>query len=286
MSNVPPTDRWNVLFFGMPCAFSSPILASLDRPDVRLVGVVSPLRGNADVPFRVMKGLKTPRSLPVGAVRRTLHAPRWLARDIKDPQLAESLANLQPDLIVVACYPQLLPASITSLARIAAINIHPSLLPRHRGPDPLFWAFRCGDTTAGVTVHLLSEQFDTGDILAQRATAIAPGESLSALEQRLASIGALEVGALITVLPTFPLPEPQDAALAGSESWPTERDLVIDPAWTVARARDFVAGVARSHGPLLYEEPQGAVIRVTGLGAGGRGHEIACADGVLSVLAT
>jgi methionyl-tRNA formyltransferase len=266
----------------MPCAFSSPVLAALVRPDVELVGVVTPQTAPDPEPYRLIRGLRSRATIMLSARAGHFEAPRYLVRDIANPRLHAELAALAPDLIIVACYPRLIPQPIRDAARIAALNIHPSLLPRHRGPDPLFWTFHAGDNISGITIHHLSGRFDAGDILLQDTTSIHADESLSDLEQRLARLAANQVGRLISGLPSLPLPRPQNPALATSEPLPTESDRTIDATWSITRARRFIAGVAGSHGPLFWQD-DGKSKAVSGLAEPRSGQELALADGVLNV---
>jgi methionyl-tRNA formyltransferase len=266
----------------MPCAFSSPILAALARPDVELVGVVTPQAAPDAEPFRLIRGLRSRATITLSGQGSHFAAPRYLVRDIANPHLHAELAALEPDLIIVACYPRLIPPPITDAARIAALNIHPSLLPRHRGPDPLFWTFHAGDDVSGITIHHLSGRFDAGDILLQEATNIHADESLPDLEQRLARLAAQQVVRLISGLPSLPLPRSQDSARATTEPWPTESDRTIDATWSVRLARRFIAGVASSHGPLFWQD-NGKSEAVSGLAEPRSGQELALADGVLNV---
>jgi methionyl-tRNA formyltransferase len=266
----------------MPCAFSSPILAALARPDVELVGVVTPQAAPDAEPFRLIRGLRSRSTITLSGQGSHFAAPRYLVRDIANPHLHAELAALEPDLIIVACYPRLIPPPITDAARIAALNIHPSLLPRHRGPDPLFWTFHAGDDVSGITIHHLSGRFDAGDILLQEATNIHADESLPDLEQRLARLAAQQVVRLISGLPSLPLPRSQDSARATTEPWPTESDRTIDATWSVRRARRFIAGVASRHGPLFWQD-NGKSEAVSGLAEPRSGEEIALADGILNV---
>jgi methionyl-tRNA formyltransferase len=82
--------------------------------------------------------------------------------------LARALAGYRPDLMVCNGFPWKLPAEVLGVPRLGVLNVHPSLLPRHRGPMPIHWAVRHGDPEAGVTVHWMDESFDTGRILVQR----------------------------------------------------------------------------------------------------------------------
>ena len=91
------------------------------------------------------------------------------------------LSPLQPDVIVVAAYGQILPKAVLSLPRLGCINIHASLLPRHRGAAPIQAAILEGDNETGITIMQMDEGLDTGDILLKVATPIEPGETAGSL---------------------------------------------------------------------------------------------------------
>lgn len=108
----------------------------------------------------------------------------------RDTAFGEELRRLEPDLIVVAAYGQLLPPAILTLPPHGCINVHASLLPKYRGAAPIQWAILNDDAETGVTIMKMAEKLDTGDILTQRATAITPGDTAASLHERLARIGA------------------------------------------------------------------------------------------------
>lgn len=83
------------------------------------------------------------------------------------------VCQLQPDFMIVHSYAQRLPTDLLACAHRAALNVHSALLPRYRGPNPIQWAMICGERETGVTLHHLSEEFDAGDIVDQRAVPIA-----------------------------------------------------------------------------------------------------------------
>lgn len=103
-------------------------------------------------------------------------------------RLAAMLAPLRPDLIICCGFPYRLSPDVTTLPRLGAINMHPSLLPRHRGPWPLHWTFRAGDTEAGMTVHWMDSSFDTGRILAQERVPVTDDDDGTTLMMKLAPI--------------------------------------------------------------------------------------------------
>lgn len=106
-----------------------------------------------------------------------------------EPAVAQIL-SVQPDLFVVVAYGQIIPTSLLTGPRLGALNLHASLLPRHRGPAPIAWAIIEGDAQTGVTVMQMDRGVDTGPILAQAAVPIAPDETAASLEARLAQRGA------------------------------------------------------------------------------------------------
>ncbi len=108
----------------------------------------------------------------------------------RDEAFVEALRQERPDLIVVAAYGQILPASILDLPRFGCVNVHASLLPRHRGAGPIQWAIVEGDLETGVTIMRMEPTLDTGPILAQERTPIRDEDNAQTLHDRLAALGA------------------------------------------------------------------------------------------------
>ena len=102
----------------------------------------------------------------------------------------QQFIDLQPDIVVVAAYGLLIPPEMLSVPKHGFLNIHPSLLPKYRGPSPVPSAILDGVEGTGVSIMLLDEGFDTGPVVAQEATKILPGEKADALTQRLFKMGA------------------------------------------------------------------------------------------------
>ncbi len=127
----------------------------------------------------------------------------------------------RPQVIAVAAFSQILKAPVLGLAGVASINVHPSLLPRHRGPNPFYWALHHGEREAGVTVHHIDEGIDSGDIIMQEAMTIEETDDEASLRDRSAAIaGRLLVGA-IDLLEKGNAPRtPQNPAMATYESHP------------------------------------------------------------------
>jgi len=113
-----------------------------------------------------------------------------LARpDLTDPVVLRALASTQPDVILSWFWPKLIPEPVLRLAPRGAFGVHPSLLPRWRGPDPYFWALFRGDPYTGVTLHALACEYDTGDLVAQARVAVEPRDNAWTLAKRLDAPG-------------------------------------------------------------------------------------------------
>jgi len=108
---------------------------------------------------------------------------------LRVPRVAERLRALAPDAIVVAAYGKILPKSLLDEPRHGAINVHASLLPRHRGAAPIQRSILAGDRETGITIMQMNERMDEGDILLQESTPIRPDDTSESLAERLAEIG-------------------------------------------------------------------------------------------------
>ncbi len=109
---------------------------------------------------------------------------------VKEEAFQEKLRALQPELIVVVAYGQILPKSILKIPQHGAVNIHASLLPQYRGAAPIVWAILKGEKVTGVTTMFMDEGMDTGDILLQREIPIEDDDTAETLQQRLALVGS------------------------------------------------------------------------------------------------
>ncbi len=104
---------------------------------------------------------------------------------IRSHVFAETLARAKPDIVIVAGFHRKIPKSVFGLATKAAVNFHPSLLPRHRGGTPNRWIVFAGENRTGVTVHHLSAEFDTGSIIFSREVPVAAEDSWGDVEKRI-----------------------------------------------------------------------------------------------------
>jgi methionyl-tRNA formyltransferase len=109
---------------------------------------------------------------------------------IKSPEAVETLKKIQPNVIVVAAYGQILPSSVLQMPKIACLNIHGSILPKYRGAAPIHYAIMEGEKKTGVTIMYMNEKMDEGDILLVKETPIGDEETTGEVHDRLARLGA------------------------------------------------------------------------------------------------
>jgi methionyl-tRNA formyltransferase len=164
--------------------------------------------------------------------------------DVDQPSTIERVRATAPDLIVSWFWTTRLPNAILRLA--PSVGVHPSLLPRHRGPDPCFWAIDDGDEVTGVTAHRLGEEYDTGDILAQRELRIDPEWNGWLLARALdrPSLALLREVVRAHAEGRPPRPTPQDERGATAAPSLTDDDLAITWSWPAARVERRVRAAA------------------------------------------
>jgi methionyl-tRNA formyltransferase len=163
--------------------FAQPILGRLAaHPSVDVVAVVT-------APPRPVGRRQVETATPVESTARELglavHAPERL----RDPAAVADVLALEPELLVLADYGQIVPAALLDLPH-GALNLHPSLLPRHRGATPIPAAILAGDAETGVSLMRMDAGLDTGPLVAQEHVSLAGDETTPALEARLAIVAA------------------------------------------------------------------------------------------------
>jgi len=151
-------------------------------------------------------------------------------------RIEQALGRAQPELIVSWFWTRLLPAEWLRAARFGGIGVHPSLLPRHRGPNPYFWTIDAGDHEAGVTLHELAPEYDTGATLLERTIPVGERNSWQlarALDRP--SLALLREGVRRFAEGRVPAAQEQRASDATWAPEPTGRELAVDWHWPSAR---------------------------------------------------
>lgn len=175
-----PVPQKRIVFMGTP-AFALPSLEALLAGEHSVVAVYT----QPDRPAGRGRGLN---ASPVKRLAESHGLPVMQPVRLKEPQALRQLQDLAPDAIVVAAFGQLLPKTVLDIPPFGCINVHPSLLPRHRGPSPIPWAILEGDEVTGVTIMLMDPGMDTGPILAQREEPVLPQDTAGSLGDRLAEL--------------------------------------------------------------------------------------------------
>jgi len=171
-----------ILFMGTP-AFALPALRLLHGQNYPIVGVVS----QPDRPKgRSLKEVAP----PVKILAQEFGLPVFQPQKVKDESFLEIIGKLSPDMVVLVAFGQILPKSIIDYPPLKCLNIHPSLLPKYRGAAPINWQIIRGETKTGVTIMLMDEGLDSGDILLQEETQLGATETYGELHDRLAELGA------------------------------------------------------------------------------------------------
>jgi methionyl-tRNA formyltransferase len=219
-----------IVFFGLPLAA---LLLAKDGHDVAL----------AACSYSAALGLRR--------ARRVLGAERVLVRpSLSDPALLERVQALEPDLLVSWFWTSRLPMRLVKTARLGGIGAHPSLLPRHRGPDPFYWAIASGDEETGVTVHRIEADYDTGDILAQEPLPIDPAWNAWTLALALDRVSLRALRATVARFARGEVVEgrAQDNAVATSAPAPDDADCAIHWTWPTNRVLRHVRALAPAPG--------------------------------------
>lgn len=277
-----------IVLFGSS-AFGLPSFMALARwPTVEIAAVVS----QPDRP--VGRGGRS-QPTPISAWAKGESLPLLVSATLKDLSAVERLGRLGADMFLVAAYGLILPADVLRLPRRFAVNIHASLLPRHRGASPVAAAILAGDAQTGVSLMVMDEGIDTGPVIATHAAAIRPDDTTPELERRLAELaGQTIVNDLTDFLAGRRTPQPQPATGAtyarrlkkddGRAAWDSGQRLermirAYAPwpgVWTTWRDRTIKI-LQASFQPESVAASPGTVVVVTSP----PGWAIACADGLL-----
>jgi len=168
-------------------------------------------------------------SPPVKRLALEREIPVIQPETFRSMEVVKELASLQPELIVVAAFGSILPREVLSLPKFGCLNVHASLLPRHRGPSPVANTILCGDEVAGVTIMLMDAGLDTGPILTWEKLRISPLDTAGSLGAKLADVGAK---LLVQILPGWLegelKPLAQDESQATYSKLITGKDAEID----------------------------------------------------------
>jgi methionyl-tRNA formyltransferase len=167
-------------------------------------------------------------NLPPGLRKLTAAAaiPLIGTRDINGGDPRSALRTMEPDLLVSIYFNQRIGREVLAVSRAGAINLHPALLPKHRGPAPNFWVAAAGESRPGVTVHWSDAGLDTGALVLQRELEVPRGTSVSKLIGMVVRPGAAALVEAVRLIEAGNAPhQAQDGRAATYDSWPTRDDF-------------------------------------------------------------
>ena len=243
-----------LIFMGTPYAVV-PVLQRLhDMPGVEVVAAVTP----PDRPRGRGRPLESP---PVKETASRLGIPVLQPSGLRNETAQSELAALAPDVIIVAAYGRLLPPPVLELPPHGCLNLHPSLLPRHRGPSPVATAIVEGDESSGVSLMLLDEGMDTGPVISQTEVALEGNETADALTERLFELGGSLLEECLNAWVSGELKaRPQDDALATVTRKLERVDGIAD--WSLSAETLARQCRAFSPWPGLYTGWQGKTLKL------------------------
>jgi len=207
---------FRIIFMGTP-DFSVPALQGLiDGPDQVVAVITQP-----DRPKGRGKKLTPP---PVKVLAESAAIPVLQPTKIKTVEFASELRAFNPDLIIVAAYGRILPPSILDLPPLGCINIHGSLLPRHRGAAPIQWAILAGDKEAGITIMEMDVGMDTGAMLLPASVPVSLTETAGGLFTKLSELGGTTLLKALDLLRQDKLPPIEQDHTLATEAPPLKKE--------------------------------------------------------------
>lgn len=193
---------------------------------------------------------------PVKETAEKAGIPVFQPLKVKESEFIKTLEELNPDLIVVAAYGQILPESILNMPKFGCINVHGSLLPKLRGAAPIQWSIINGDKVTGVTIMYMEKGLDTGDMLYKAEMEILPCDTYGTLAERMANVGADALKETIKLMTEGKIvPEKQDNELSTYAPMIKKELEHIDFSKTTTEIANLVRGLSPQPGAYtLYND--------------------------------
>ncbi len=180
------------------------------------------------------------------------NVPTVYVKQLNDLESYSQISRYEPHFIWAACFPYILPEKIWRLAKIAAINLHPSLLPEYRGPHPVFWQLQRGEPRTGITLHLIDDLPDGGDILLQKDLPLKNGMRDRAISAMIGEQGAKLFIEILRLYQKKALgARPQNPAAASYMGSPAAEDFELHTTWSAQHAFNFMRGTEEWKTPYI-----------------------------------
>lgn len=180
---------------------------------------------------------------------------------INTNSIRKKIQDINPDIIITAAYGKILGRKILAIPRLGCINLHPSLLPKYRGPSPINWALFKGEKLTGNTVYFMNEQMDAGDIILQKKIPILPTENYGSLITKMSEEGANDVLKAISLIDTeYVRKISQDHSKASYTKLLDNNICRIDWTKSALEINNLIRGLAPY--PAAFSELEGMKIKI------------------------
>lgn len=241
-----PLSTYRIVFFGSLGVMSYATLLSLLQRKIPIAAVVissiKPEDGIANHLGNIPVA-QPPKHNTIELLALEHNIPIIYVSRLDDLESYSQISKYEPHFMWVSCFPFILPEKIWRLAKIAAINLHPSLLPKYRGPNPVFWQLRQGEPSTGITLHVINSLVDGGDILLQKNMPLKNGIRDRAIKTMIGEQGArLFIETLRLYQKKALHATPQDPALASYMGSPKTEDFELRTTWSAQHALNFMRG--------------------------------------------
>lgn len=278
---------WRIIFMGTP-DFACPTLQTLLDRKEQIVAVFT----QPDRPKGRGQKLQPP---PVKELALAHQIPIFQPPKVRAPEVLDQIRALQPDLIVVVAFGQILPKALLEIPSQGCVNVHASLLPRYRGAAPLNWCIVNGESETGVTTMLMDVGLDTGPMLLKKSTPIGPDEDILSLHDRMATLGAELLGETLDGLQAGRItPQPQDDSQSCYAPLLKKEHGLIDWTKPATAIHNQVRGLAVWPGAVTWLDQAPVKLYRTSvannsgkpgtvLATGKNGIEVACGEGSLLI---
>lgn len=248
MSIAKTKSNVRILFYSTLSVYSYAVLEHLLKNNIDISAIVLPgIEPSTLTPEKLIEipHVAAPRHSTVELLGLKHNIRTIYTQDLEHPSLLSQINEFNTDFSLVACFPYKIPQSLCSTSTYGCLNLHPSLLPRYRGPTPVFWQLRNNEPLIGMTLHCIDNEFDTGDIVAQSGIKLTNGMRSRAIDMRLGEAGAklfIEyINKQKTTLEKLSS-APQNHQQATYFSSPTDADFQLSLDWTATHAFNFMRG--------------------------------------------
>jgi methionyl-tRNA formyltransferase len=277
---LPPATRDpRFVLFGNLCHFTTVFLRQMLEAGIEVTAIILPGLPSSDIPHQVRvyqpgSGVVLPsaRTERLTDIALSASVPVYRIGRLGSGESIALLRSLEADCLLSVCFPRRIPDSFIEAVDVPALNVHPSMLPELRGPDPIFWTLNEGSGRSGLTIHHLTARLDAGPIAAQRRHEYMDGTTEHDLEAELAQIAVRMLVEMLPAVVSGQIPaEAQSEQDATYARFPKEDDYRIDSSWSAKRAFNFASGLISRGVPLIvnvsgtnhvitrvyaYEEPE------------------------------